>query len=311
MKPRPFSLDNKRYTTFNADLRRRFGEKVLRIPLNTGLSCPNRDGTCGIGGCSFCNAQGSGEFAGNPLDDLMTQYTQGKAMMQRKWPDSTKTIAYFQAYTNTYAPLETLKGFFEPFVAMDEVVALAIATRVDALDEAIITYLELLNQQKPIFLELGLQSIHDTTATHMNRGHTTAQFITMMERLQKTNLLTVIHVMNGYPTETKAMMIETIQAVAKLHPYGVKIHMLNVLKNTKLGRDYQRHPFELLDQNEYENLVIHQLQLLPADIVILRLTGDGEEGEVLAPQWASNKTSVLNGIDKKMARWNVVQGDLA
>lgn len=241
----------------------------------------------------------------------MTQYSEGKAMMQRKWPDSTKTIAYFQAYTNTYAPLETLKGFFEPFMTMDEVVALAIATRVDALDEAIVTYLEDLNQRKPVFLELGLQSIHDTTATHMNRGHTTAQFITMMERLQKTNLLTVIHVMNGYPTETKAMMIETIQTVAKLHPYGVKIHMLNVLKNTKLGRDFQNHPFDLLDQNEYENLVIHQLQRLPADIVILRLTGDGEEGEVLAPQWASNKTSVLNGIDKKMARWNVVQGDLA
>ena len=311
MKPKPFSLDNKRYTTFNADLRRRFGEKVLRIPLNTGLSCPNRDGTCGQGGCSFCNAQGSGEFAGNPLDDLMTQYTQGKAMMQRKWPDSTKTIAYFQAYTNTYAPLATLKGFFEPFMAMDEVVALAIATRVDALDDDILAYLETLNRRKPIFLELGLQSIHDSTAQHMNRGHSTAQFLAMMERLNQTQLLVVIHVMNGYPTETKAMMIETIQAVAKLHPYGVKIHMLNVLKNTRIGRQYQRQHFELLDQNEYENLVIHQLQLLPADIVILRLTGDGEEGEVLAPEWVSNKTSVLNGIDKKMARWDVVQGDLA
>jgi uncharacterized protein len=311
MKTAPFSLDNKRYTTFNADLRRRFGEKVLRIPLNTGLSCPNRDGTCGTGGCSFCNAQGSGEFAGDPHDDLMTQYTQGKAMMQRKWPDTHKTIAYFQAYTNTYAPLETLKEFFEPFMAMEDVVALAIATRVDALDEDIITYLETLNHRKPIFLELGLQSIHDSTAKHMNRGHTTEQFITMVKRLQSTGLLLVIHIMNGYPTETKAMMIETVQAVAKLHPYGVKIHLLNVLKNTALGRQYQRKPFELMDQNEYENLVIHQLQLLPADIVILRLTGDGEEGEVLAPSWASNKTSVLNGIDKKMARWNILQGDLA
>jgi hypothetical protein len=311
MKPKPFSLDNKRYTTFNADLRRRFGEKVLRIPLNTGLSCPNRDGTCGIGGCSFCNAQGSGEFAGNPLDDLMTQYTQGKAMMQRKWPDAHKTIAYFQAYTNTYAPLKTLQGFFEPFMAMEDVVALAIATRVDALDEEIITYLETLNRRKPIFLELGLQSIHDVTAKHMNRGHSTAQFLAMIERLQSTGLLVVIHIMNGYPTETKAMMIETAHAVAKLHPYGVKIHMLNVLKNTALGRQYQRSLFDLMDQNEYENLVIHQLQLLPADIVILRLTGDGEEGEVLAPDWVSNKTSVLNGIDKKMARWGVSQGDLA
>jgi hypothetical protein len=196
-------------------------------------------------------------------------------------------------------------------MGMDEVVALAIATRVDALDENIIAYLEFLNQRKPIFLELGLQSINDTTALHMNRGHTTAQFVTMVERLKTSGLLIVIHVMNGYPTETKAMMIETIQAVAKLHPYGVKIHMLNVLKNTALGRLYAHQPFDLLDQNEYENLVIHQLQLLPADVVILRLTGDGEDGEVLAPDWVSNKTSVLNGIDKKMARWDVFQGDLA
>lgn len=232
-------------------------------------------------------------------------------MMQRKWPDTHKTIAYFQAYTNTYAPLDTLTGFFEPFMVMDDVVALAIATRVDALDESIITYLEALNRRKPIFLELGLQSIHDVTAIHMNRGHTTAQFFAMMERLKRTGLLLVIHVMNGYPTETKAMMIETIQAIAKLHPYGVKIHMLNVLKNTVLGQHYVQEPFELMDQNEYENLVIHQLQLLPADIVIMRLTGDGEAGEVLAPQWITNKTSVLNGIDKKMARWDIHQGDFS
>ena len=241
----------------------------------------------------------------------MTQYDQGKAMMQRKWPDTSKTIAYFQAYTNTYAPLNTLKGFFEPFMAMDEVVALAIATRVDALDEDIITYLKTLNQRKPIFLELGLQSIHDATAQHMNRGHTTQQFIDTVTRLKSSGLLLVIHVMNGYPTETKAMMVETIQAVAKLHPYGVKIHMLNVLKNTALGRQYAHQPFELMDQNEYENLVIHQLQLLPADTVILRLTGDGEDGEVLTPAWAANKTAILNGIDKKMARWDIHQGDLA
>lgn len=231
-------------------------------------------------------------------------------MMQRKWPDTHKTIAYFQAYTNTYAPLDTLKGFFEPFMAMDDVVALAIATRVDALDESNIAYLEALNRRKPIFLELGLQSIHDTTANHMNRGHTTDQFIAMIERLKRTGLLLVIHVMNGYPTETKAMMIETIQAIAKLHPYGVKIHMLNVLKNTVLGQHYIQEPFELMDQNEYENLVILQLQHLPSDIVIMRLTGDGEASEVLAPQWVANKTSVLNGIDKKMARWDIHQGDL-
>ena len=308
MNPFPYSSDNKRYHTFNHDLRTRYGFKVFRVPLNTNLSCPNRDGTCGLGGCSFCNEQGSGEFAGDPKDDLMRQYEEGLAMMRRKWPDA-RPIAYFQAFTNTYAPLETLKTFFEPFIAMNDVVALAIATRADCLTDETIAYLDGLCDQKDIYLELGLQSIHDQTAKAMNRGHDYQTFLNTFAKLKNTRLKTVIHLMNGYPTESKAMMVETAIAVGALKPYGIKIHMLNILDHTALGAAHRLRPFDLLDQEEYENLVIHQLQLIPPEVVIMRLTGDGDAAEVLAPQWVRNKTSVLNGIDKKMARWNVTQGD--
>ncbi len=308
MNPFLYSSDNKRYHTFNYDLRQRYGFKVYRVPLNTNLSCPNRDGTCGSGGCVFCNEDGSGEFAGHVDDDLMTQYQKGKAMMSRKWPDAFP-MAYFQAFSNTYAPLDTLKSFFEPFIQMDEVVALAIATRADCLSDETIAYLDKLCEKKDIYLELGLQSIHDATAKAMNRGHDYATFIAKIQKLKQTKLKVVIHLMNGFPSETKAMMVETAKAVGQLHPYGIKIHMLNVLDHTALGRAYLIKPFPLMDQEEYENLVIHQLQFIPSEVVIMRLTGDGDASEVLAPLWVKNKTSVLNGIDKKMARRNINQGD--
>ena len=309
MNPFPYSSDNKRYHTFNYDLRNRYGTKVFRVPLNTNFSCPNRDGTCGFGGCSFCNEEGSGEFAGDPKDDLMKQYEEGKTMMKGKWPDA-QPIAYFQAFTNTYAPLETLKKCFDPFVQMDEVVALAIATRADCLSDEAIKYLDGLCAKKDIYLELGLQSIHDKTAQAMNRGHDYQTFITTYQKLQKTKMKIVVHIMNGYPSESKAMMVQTAKVVGQLHPYGIKIHMLNILDHTALGTAYKRKPFVLLDQDEYEDLVIHQLQNIPSEVVLMRLTGDGKADDVLAPNWVKNKTSVLNGIDKKMARRNIVQGDL-
>jgi len=305
----PFSNDNKRYHTFNADLRARYQSKVVRIALNTHLSCPNRDGTCGVGGCTFCSALGSGEFAGNVQDDLMTQYEKGKAMMAHKWPDALPLV-YFQAYSNTYAPLETLKGLFEPFIHMDEVIALAIATRADCLSDETIAYLDQLCLKKDIVLELGLQSIHDETALAMNRGHDFDTFLNTYKKLQKTKLKVVIHLMNGYPGESKSMMVETAKVIGQLRPYGIKIHMLNVLKHTALGKAYQLNPFDMLDQEEYENLVIHQLQLIPQEVVIMRLTGDGLANEILAPLWVKHKRSVLNGIDKKMRRRNINQGDL-
>jgi radical SAM protein (TIGR01212 family) len=309
MNPFPYSTDNKRYHTFNYDCRIRYGQKVVRIALNTNLSCPNRDGTCGLGGCSFCNEQGSGEFAGDPKASLLKQYAANKAILSQKWPDALP-IAYFQAFTNTHAPLETLKTFFEPFIAMEEVVALAIATRADCLSDETIAYLDGLCDRKDIYLELGLQSIHDETARHMNRGHDYAVFLKTYTKLKQTKLKIVIHLMNGYPTETKAMMVETASVVGQLHPYGIKIHMLNILDQTALGAAHRIKPFELLDQEEYEDLVIHQLQHFPPEVVIMRLTGDGKADQILAPLWVKNKKLILNNIDKKMTRRKIVQGDL-
>jgi len=303
-----YSSDNKHYHTFNYDLRKRYGDKTVRVSLNTGLSCPNRDGTCGIGGCSFCNAIGSGDFGGLINDDLETQYIKGKAQAYHKWPQA-KIIAYFQSYSNTYAPLDKLKTLFEPFIQKDEVIALAIATRADCLSLEIIEYLDSLSKIKDIYLELGLQSIHDETAKHMNRGHDYALFKEVYTQLQSTNLKVIIHIINGYPSETKEMMIETVKEIAKLHPYGIKIHMLNVLKDTRLATQYDTQNFELMSQDDYEDLVIQQLRLLPSDIVIVRLTGDGDSNELIAPLWITNKVSILNHIDQKMAKDNLYQGD--
>ncbi len=305
----PYAHDNKLYHTFNYKLRTTYHSKIYRVPLNTNLSCPNRDGTCGFEGCTFCSALGSGEFAGHAQDDLMTQYHKGKAMMELKWPKA-KPMAYFQAYTNTYAPLETLKRIFNPFVEMDEIVALAIATRADCLSDETIDYLDQLCLRKDIYLELGLQSIHDETALTMNRGHNYDTFLNTYQKLQKTKLKVVIHLMNGYPSESKAMMVQTARVIGQLHPFGLKIHMLNVLDHTALGQTFKNNPFELMDQDAYENLIIHQLQLIPADVVIMRLTGDGQTNEILAPIWVKNKKSILNGIDKKMTRRKIMQGDL-
>jgi hypothetical protein len=309
MNPFPYSSDNKRYHTFNYDLRERYGIKGMRIPLNTFLSCPNRDGTCGLGGCSFCNEEGSGEFAGDPHDDLMTQYHQGLSMMRRKWPDALP-IPYFQAFTNTYAPLAQLKTFFEPFTQVPEVLAIAIATRSDCLSDEVIEYLDGLCDKKDIYLELGLQSIHDSTAKAMNRGHDYQTFLNTFQKLKKTRLKIVVHLMNGYPTETKAMMVQSARAIGQLRPYGIKIHMLNILDHTALGAAHLIKPFTLIDQNEFEDLIIHQLQLIPPEVVLMRLTGDGDGKDILAPQWVKNKKSVLNGIDKKMSRRGIIQGDL-
>jgi radical SAM protein (TIGR01212 family) len=305
----PYTNDNKRYHTFNYDLRQRYGSKGMRIPLNTYLSCPNRDGTCGLGGCSFCNEEGSGEFVGNPHEDLMSQYQQGITLMRQKWPDALP-IPYFQAFTNTYAPLAQLKTFFDPFADLPEVLAISIATRADCLSDETIDYLDSLCDKKDIYLELGLQSIHDSTAKAMNRGHDYKTFLTTFQKLKKTRLKIVVHLMNGYPTETKAMMVETAKVIGQLRPYGIKIHMLNVLDHTSLGAAYQIKPFELITQEEYEDLVIHQLQLIPPEVVLMRLTGDGDGKAILAPLWVKHKKAVLNGIDKKMSRRNLYQGDL-
>lgn len=309
MNPFPYSNDNKRYHTFNFETRQRYGFKVFKVGLNAGFTCPNRDGKVAFGGCSFCNEIGSGDFQGNTTLNLLDQFNRGVAIQKKKWPDA-KAIAYFQAFTNTYAPLSQLKVLYEPFIQHPDVVALAIATRIDCLNEEIIQYLDDLTQHKDIYLELGLQSIHDETAQHMNRGYTTAEFETVFKRLKQTKLRLIVHVMNGYPTETTEQMLETVKRIGQLRPYGLKIHMLNLLENTRLAIEHRIKPYSLLDRETYIDLVVTQLRYVPAEVAILRLTGDYSPTDLIEPQWIKQKINVLNGIDKRMVALDVVQGDL-
>lgn len=307
--PFPYSNDNKRYHTWNYYLKQKYHEKVFKVPLNAAFSCPNRDGTCGIGGCTFCGSLGSGECAGDIQDDLFTQFEQGCHMMKRKWPQGS-AMAYFQAYTNTYAPLSILKQTFDPFIHHPEVKALCIATRADCLEDEKIAYLDELSRQKEIWLELGLQSIHDETAMMVNRGHTFQQFLDCIRRLEHTNLNICVHLINGLPYETKEMMIASAQALAQLPIHALKIHMLHLMKGTTMAESYEKTPFPLLSREAYVDIVIAQLEVLPPQFIIQRLTGDGIQSDLIAPDWTRKKVIVLNEIDKEMAKRNTWQGRL-
>ncbi|WP_423363355.1 TIGR01212 family radical SAM protein [Mycoplasma sp. P36-A1] len=303
------SCDNKRYYTFSYYLKKTYGKKVAKISLNTNFGCPNRDGSAGFGGCTFCSALGSGDFAGNIKDDLALQYKNIKERVKHKWPDSDY-IAYFQAYTNTYAPLKVLKETFEPFSLIDEVKAISIATRPDCLSDEIITYLQSLTTKKDIWVEMGLQTTYDQSAKSFNRGYDYEVFVDTMNRLNQTDIKVCIHMINGLPTETKEMMLENVKRIAKIpNIHAVKIHMLHLLKDTKMANQYIENPWPLLSLEEYVELVVKQLTYLNKDVVIQRLTGDGKVEELVAPLWSLNKGNVLNSIDKYMALHDIAQGD--
>lgn len=305
--PFPYSDDNKRYHTWNYYLKHRFHSKVFKVPLNANFSCPNRDGTCGVGGCTFCSALGSGDYAGDIHDDLFRQFDQGMQMMQRKWPVGIP-MAYFQAYTNTYAPLPVLKATFDPFAQRDDIAAISIATRADCLENDKIAYLQSLCTDKEIWVELGLQSIHDDTAQRINRGHTYAQFLDCVERLSHTDLKIAVHLMNSLPGENKQQMLETAAALAKLPVHAVKIHMLHIMEGTRMAQEYRQSPFVMLSREEYIDIVIRQLELLPAEMIIQRLTGDGVKEALITPLWTLKKVTILNDIDKEMKQRNTWQG---
>lgn len=305
--PFPYSDDNKRYHTWNYYLRHRFHSKVCKVPLDAGFSCPNRDGTCGFGGCTFCSSAGSGDFVQGAKEALTIQFDKGFAMMQRKWPQAIP-MAYFQAYTNTHAPLDKLKTIFDPFLRRKEIAAIAIATRADCLPDDTIAYLQSMTKQKEIWIELGLQSIHDETAERIHRGHSYAQFLDAIQRLQHSDLRIAVHLMNSLPMETDDMMLETAKAIAHLPIHAVKIHMLHILQDTQMAKQYQASPFPLLSKEAYVDIVIRQLEVLPPHIIIQRLTGDAPRDTLLAPLWTQKKVLILNDIDKEMKRRNTWQG---
>ena len=302
-----YSNSNKRYHTLDYFYKNKFGTKVSKISLNAGFTCPNKDGTKGVGGCIYCSAIGSGDYAGNPTKSLTDQFMEVKEIMDKKWPN-TKYIGYFQANTNTYAPVHILKEKYEEVLKINGVVGLNIATRPDAITNECLDYLEELNKKTFLNIELGLQTIHETTTKLINRGHDLNCFINMVKELRKRNINVIVHIINGLPYETKEMMLETVKLLNTLDIQGIKIHMLHILKNTRLAELYEKEPFHVLTKKEYTNIVCDQLELLRPEIVINRVTGDPKIDDLIEPTWLTKKFTVLNEIDKEMAKRDSYQG---
>lgn len=296
-----------RYYSYSRFLKERFGEKIYKISLNGGFTCPNRDGTLSTGGCIFCSEGGSGEYAESALLPIETQIAQGKRQSQNKYCGN-QYIAYFQAFTNTYAPIKRLRFLYESAIASEEIVALAIGTRPDCLPENVLDLLEELNTKKPVFLEMGLQTCHDSTAVSLNRGYPTSVFTQAALACAARGIRTTAHLILGLPGETHAMQEETIQYVNALPVGGVKLSMLHVLKHTPLAQRYQADPFPLFTLETYTDCVISCLERLRPDIVIERITGDGPKHLLIAPKWSLHKRQVLNTIHQEMKRRDSFQG---
>ncbi len=300
---------NKRYYTYDYYLRRTFGGKCMKIPIDAGFTCPNIDGRCAHGGCIYCSPRGSGDCAADNLIPTEEQFEIVKRQLSSKWR-TDKYIPYFQAHTNTYAPVEIIREKIEPVMKKEGVVGLNIATRADCLEDDVLEYLSELAERTVLTVELGLQSVHDSTAEHINRGHTYADFLSGYKKLRdaskKINIC--IHIIFGLPGENREMMLETVREVARLSPEQVKIHLLHVIRGTVLDDIYLRGDYTPLTQEEYVDIVAEALTYLPTETVIGRLTGDGVQSELSAPDWSRRKTAVINDIDKKMFSDGLFQG---
>lgn len=303
-------LNNKRYYTLDSFYKEKFGCKIAKVSLNCNFTCPNRDGNKGVGGCIYCSSLRSGEYAGFVEDDVITQFNKVKEVMLNKWKDC-KFIGYFQAGTNTYAEVDVLKEKFEPILKLKDVVGLSIATRPDSITDECLDYLTDLNKRTFLTIELGLQTIHDKTSKLINRCHSLEEFENMVKKLRERKINVVVHIINGLPYETKEMMLETVKYLNNLDIQGIKIHMLHVLKNTKLANMYEEEKFPILTKDEYIDIVVNQLELLRSDIVINRITGDPKVDDLIEPTWLVKKFVVLNDIDKELKRRDTYQGKKA
>ncbi len=299
-----YTLDNKRYHTLNYYYKTKFHNKVFKVSLNADFSCPNfKNGQ----GCIFC-LHGSNEYDIEKNKDLITQFNEVKIPLEKKWPNSYY-IGYFQANTNTYAPIHVLKEKYETILNLENVIGLSIATRSDAITDECYDYLEELNKKTFLTIELGLQSSKKETLKLINRGHSLENFITAVKNLKKRNIKVVVHIINGLPYETKEDMLNTVKFLNDLEIDGIKIHMLHILKGTPLAKMYEKKHFPILTKNEYIDIVIEQLEHLNENIVIHRITGDPNIEDLIAPNWLVKKFCVLNDIDKEMVHRNVYQGD--
>lgn len=305
--PFPYSDSNKRYHTYDYFLRNKFGKKVFKVTLDCGFTCPNIDGTKGVGGCTYCSSRGSGDFAPSASLGIREQYELARRNMEKKWKDGL-CIPYFQAHTNTYAPTDVLRKKYYEALALPDAVGMSVATRADCLSDGVVELLREISEKTFLTVELGLQSVHDTTAERINRCHSYAEFLEGYEKLRGLN--TCIHIINGLPGEDRDMMISTAKSIAELRPHAVKIHLLHVIEGTVMAEQYRRGEFETLTLEQYVETVCDQLELLPPETVIGRITGDGAESTLIAPLWSKKKLVVINEIDKELARRGSMQGRL-
>lgn len=301
--------DEKHYNTLANYYFNKYHEKVAKISLNAGFSCPNKDGKKGYGGCTYCSKSGSGDFAGSPNDDLKTQFLSIKKVIAKKWP-KTLYIPYLQANTNTYGDIDRLEKIYNELLNLDpNVVEISIATRADCLENEKINLLSEINKKIPVQIELGLQTSNEKTAKIINRGSTNKELIDAVKRLREKNIEVVIHIMNGLPNENEADMLNTIDFINSLDIQGIKIHSLCILKNTKMGGDYLKKPWPLLTLDEYIKITVNQIRHLRSDIIIHRLSADADLSDLIAPLWTRKKLVVMNEIDKLMRKYNYYQGD--
>ena len=295
------------YYAFNEYIQARFGEKLYKLSLETGCTCPNRDGTLGTDGCIFCSAGGSGEFAQSPLDDIHLQIERAKAHVSKKFK-GTHYIAYFQSYTNTYGDIARLRQIYFTAVENPCVKAISIGTRPDCLPPEILKMLNELNKIKPVFVELGLQTIHESTAQFLRRGYPLPVYEQAVSDLHEIGLNVVTHIILGLPYETKAQMLESVRYVGEIGTDGVKLQLLHVLKGTDLEKIYRSGAFQTLEKEEYIDLLCDCIEVLPQNTVIHRLTGDAPKTLLVAPTWSANKKDVLNQINRTFAERGIRQG---
>ncbi|HGS8680870.1 TIGR01212 family radical SAM protein [Enterococcus faecalis] len=306
----PYSDDpNKRYHTWNYALRQQFGEKIFKVPIDGGFDCPNRDGTVAKGGCTFCSVSGSGDMIVAPSDPLPLQFQKEIQLMHQKWPTVDQYIVYFQNFTNTHAPVDVIRHRFEQVVNEKGVVGLSIGTRPDCLPDEVVNYLAELNERFCLWVELGLQTTFEETSAAINRAHDYQTYLDGVAKLRKHGIRVCTHLINGLPGETPAMMRENVRrTIQDSDIQGIKLHLLHLMTNTKMMRDYNEGRLQLMSKEAYVSVICDQLEMIPPEIVIHRLTGDAPFETIIGPMWSLKKWEVLNAIDAEMKRRNSYQG---
>ena len=303
---------NKRYTTWNDYLRDNFGEKVFKVPIDAGFDCPNRDGTVAHGGCTFCSVSGSGDMIVAPEEPIPVQVEKEIEFLHQKWPGVKKYIAYFQNFTNTPGPVEVLRERLEQAVDRPDIVGINIGTRPDCLPDDVLDYLSELNERMTVWVELGLQTTYQKTSDLINRAHDYQTYLDAVAKLRARGILVCVHLINGLPGETQDMMVENVRRVVEDSDIqGIKLHLLHLMTGTRMQRDFHQGDLQLMAFDDYVNVICDQLEIIPKEISIHRLTGDAPREMLIGPMWSLKKWEVLNAIDAELERRNVFQGDKA